>query len=140
MNEQTQKKIVIILPFLNEIASLITYSSPPKSLLSKVYVGWRKVLIDFIVLLSIIWSATIVTYDKSEIRIGVIKGFLTLLLSYILPMVFMKKILVLAGGNLNRQILYSFCVILLLVLCEALIWETIDKNYKPESPLRGRQN
>ena len=134
--EKIQKIIVIILPFLNEVASIITHLSPKKSSFSKLYLGWRKSLIDYLVLLGICWSVAIVTYDKEDIQIGVIKAGFTILISYVLPQILLVKVLDLSKKR-NWRMIYGVGFIALLALTEAMLWELIDNWYKPENPLRG---
>ena len=136
ISEKIQKIIVIILPFLNEVASIITNLSPDKSPFSKLYVGWRKSLIDYLVLLGICWSVAIVTYDKEDIQIGVIKAGFTILISYLLPQILLVKVLK-KPRQKKWKIIYGISFIALLALTEALLWELIDNWYKPENPLRG---
>ena len=116
--------LLVFLPFLNEISGVISDSVPPGSMLHKFYEGNVKMIIDYIVLVSICWTVAVTT-NKKGVTDGVIKGALTLLLAFIIPNLFMERVIELAGpksGTLVKFIV-GFSFITVLVILEKLLWE-----------------
>lgn len=124
--ENRQKAILIILPFINDLASILSNSVSAKSIFYDFYKGNIRLLIDYIVLVSIVWSSCIVTYDYDSILAGFLHGCLTLVLSYILPDVFMKSVIKSAGNNRNLGVAYSVMFVILLIIAETWLERIID--------------
>ena len=124
--ENNQKLILIFLPFLNEVASIISDSASKSSILHNFYRGTIRLAIDYVVLLSVIWSSCIVTYDHDSILSGFLHGCLTLLLSYIFPALLMETVLKMGGANKKLRVLYSVLFVLILVIIESTLEKLIE--------------
>ncbi len=124
--ENRQKALLIFLPFMNEVASIISTSASKTSVLRNFYTGNVKLFIDYIVLVSIVWSSCIVTYDHDSILSGFLHGCLTLLLSYIIPSVLMETVSNFGGDNKRLRLAYSILFLIILVLIESTLERLIE--------------
>ena len=125
-----EEGLLVFLPFLNEISGVVSDSAPPGSILHKFYSGNTKILIDYIVLVSICWTVAVTTNKKGDVGDGVVKGSLTLLLAFIIPNLFMERIIEMAGPKASSLVKFGVgvTVILVLVLLEKFIWEFYNKD------------
>ena len=124
--ENRQKAVLIFLPFMNEVALIISTFASKKSGLRNFYRGNVKLLIDYIVLISIVWSSCIVTYDHDSILSGFLHGCLTLLLSYIIPSVLMETVSNFGGDNKRLRLAYSMVFLIILILIESTLEKLIE--------------
>ena len=124
--ENRQKAVLIFLPFMNEVALIISTFASKKSGLRNFYRGNVKLLIDYIVLISIVWSSCIVTYDHDSILSGFLHGCLTLLLSYIIPSVLMETVSNFGGDNKRLRLTYSMVFLIILILIESTLEKLIE--------------
>ncbi len=124
--ENNQKTILIFLPFMNEVASIISTSVNKKSVLRNFYSGNVKLFIDYVVLVSIVWSSCIVTYDHDSILSGFLHGCLTLLLSYIIPTILMERVSNLGGANKSLRLAYSIVFLIMLLFLESTLERLIE--------------
>lgn len=124
--ENRQKAVLIFLPFMNEVALIISTFASKKSGLRNFYRGNVKLLIDYIVLISIVWSSCIVTYDHDSILSGFLHGCLTLLLSYIIPSVLMETVSNFGGDNKRLRLAYSMVFLIILILIESALEKLIE--------------
>ena len=124
--ENRQKAVLIFLPFMNEVALIISTFASKKSGLRNFYRGNVKLLIDYIVLISIVWSSCIVTYDHDSILSGFLHGCLTLLLSYIIPSVLMETVSNFGGDNKRLRLAYSKVFLIILILIESALEKLIE--------------
>tara|TARA_S200000501_G_scaffold345085_1_gene357435 strand:- start:1637 stop:2044 length:408 start_codon:yes stop_codon:yes gene_type:complete len=125
-----EEGLLVFLPFLNEISGVISDSVPSGSILHKFYTGNTKIFIDYIVLVSICWTVAVTTNKKADVGAGVVKGSLTLLLAFMIPNLFMEKIIGLAGPKATSLVKFGvgITVIMVLILLEKFIWEFYNKD------------
>jgi len=139
-----------ILPFSNEIANVLTlsftniniYKHCPETLVEEL----SKMTIDFIALIGIIWNAVYITYKYNNKIYGITKGFVILLVSFIIPNLFLKYIIDKININFNLgstlqdsiiKFIIGIIIILFLVFIEHKLYNFIINYLKKNKYLKN---
>ena len=139
-----------ILPFSNEIANVLTlsftniniYKHCPETLVEEL----SKMTIDFIALIGIIWNAVYTTYKYNNKIYGITKGFVILLVSFIIPNLFLKYIIDKININFNLGVtlqdsiikfIIGIIIILFLVFIEHKLYNFIINYLKKNKYLKN---
>tara|TARA_Y100000817_G_C16818038_1_gene527552 strand:- start:890 stop:1327 length:438 start_codon:yes stop_codon:yes gene_type:complete len=133
-----------IMPFTNEIANALTISKEPG--FERVYVpcthNWKeleeKTIIDVIALTGILWNVSIVGSKHGE-RAGLAKGFMLIIVAFVIPNVFMEDFVEIFCGNKEDEskcshhlkLFTGIIFIVLLLACEYFLSYLLNKvNWK----------
>ena len=130
----------ILLPFINEFANLLTLSGFSKFYIHNPQTNTdlvNKLIIDFIALSAIIWNACYIT-QKENITHGIIKGVIIIFLAFIVPNLFLHKLIDLCTmcieKNQTNKLLSGLFIIGVLLALEVIIYKysiiLIDKLFK----------
>ena len=139
---------LFIAPFFNEFANLFTltvflpylrlnlYPEHPKND-NELYI---KSIIDVIALSGIIGNSAYTTLKTGNFVLGFLKGFLYLIFAFMIPNLFMERILhIVPNGNIARLLL-GFFVIYLLELSILTIHSHYSSNVDYNSHAKSKSN
>ena len=130
------------LPFSNEVCNVLTMAKI-LSFYNHHAFGvnlLKKTFIDLIALVAIVWNTAYITYKTQDSFLGLGKGIITLIVSFIIPNLFMHNIIdfILKITGIKRGmisiLIIGFIIILLLLglelLLDKLIIYIVNKNKK----------
>lgn len=143
--------ILYILPFFNEIANILTlsfsqiniYKHHPETFTEEL----SKISIDFIALIGIIWNTVYITHKYNNKIYGITKGLVILLISFIIPNLFLKYIIDKININFNLgttlqdsiiKFIIGIIIILLLVFIEHKLYNFIINYLKKNKYLENK--
>ena len=139
-----------ILPFLNEIANILTLSFSNiniyKHHLETFSQELSKISIDFIALTGIIWNTVYITHKHNNKIYGITKGLVILLVSFIIPNLFLKYIIDKININFNLgstlqdsiiKFIIGIIIILFLVFIEHKLYNFIINYLKKNKYLEN---
>lgn len=132
----TENKLRLILPFINEIANILTLAG-----ITNIYIHnaqgsnlINKIIIDTIALFGIIWNSVHTSHKHKSVILGLIKGFILLIFGFIIPNTFMHNIInhlhtILHLNYSTNSILFiGFIIIIILLLSDLILYNYLKKN------------
>lgn len=136
--QSTEDKLRLILPFINEIANILTLAGITNIYIhnAKGYNLINKIIIDAIALLSIIWNSIYTSHKHKSVLLGLIKGLILLIFGFIIPNTFMHNMInhlhtILHLNYSTNSILFiGFIIIIILLLSDLILYNYLKKNIK----------
>lgn len=133
--------LIFLMPFANEIANALTISKEPG--FERIYVpcthNWKeleiKTLIDVIALTGILWNVSLISAIHG-VNAGLAKGFMLIVVAWIIPNVFMENFVELICGTKQDEetkcshhvkLFTGIVFVMILLTCEYLLSYLLGK-------------